>query len=65
MAWLATDKDGQSFVYKEKPHRAKYFKVDEYWDSDKDCYFIDNEAVEVILGRNLTWEDEPVEIKEG
>ena len=60
MAWLAVDKDGSECIYDIKPQREK-----NKWDSATDrSWFIDlpKGTVEKIVGRKITWEDEPIEI---
>lgn len=64
MAWLAVDEDKMAWVFKSKPHRKTHPTMSDYWESeDGNCYPIDREAIDVILGREMTWDDEPVEIK--
>lgn len=60
MAWVATDKDGEMYVYKSNPDRMGYF-----WDDHDNCGadLISIEAATAIIGKPLTWNDEPVEIK--
>lgn len=70
MAWLAVNKNGQEVIFPDKPIRYR----DEW--SDEHDIFIDGEygliemeielpssTIEKIIGRPLTWSDEPVEIK--
>lgn len=68
MAWLAVDKNGDEYIYRYRPSRRGSF-----WD---DCIYYDDESfltdielpkgsIKKLIGRELTWEDEPVEIKEG
>ena len=64
MAWLAVDEDGSCAVFKSKPHRVKNPTIGDYWNSGGEYSIIDIDVVEIILDRKLTWEDEPVEIKE-
>lgn len=62
MAWLAVDKDGVCTIFKDKPHRVKNPVASDYWNSDSKYCIVDDDIIEIILGRELTWEDEPVEI---
>ena len=66
MAYLCVDKDGTELIFKEKPYRDNYGS---FWSY---CYYVprDNFAIELphgsiakLIGRELTWEDEPVELK--
>ena len=60
MAWLAVDKNGDEFIYESEPYRLQ-----NYWYM-LDNYFVElpKGSVEKLLGRKLSWEDEPVELKE-
>ena len=61
MAWIARDKDSFLFIYKDKPTRG-----DMYWKSkcnhEGDYILMSSGADEKLIGKHLTWEDEPVEI---
>lgn len=64
MGWLARDKyAGQLCVFYEKPHRRKLFNED-VWECDCGKFAPLNtmDADEKLIGRHLTWEDEPVEV---
>lgn len=58
MAWLAVDRDCSEYIYKERPTRY----TDEYWYSDYGYVQIHCGAIKRLIGRELTWNDEPVEI---
>lgn len=69
MAWLAVDKDGQEYLYLDKPERHIHynvFKSDEIdfeiWVSYGDNVKLSKGSIEKLMGRKLTWDDEPVEI---
>jgi len=58
--WLAVDKDGSEYTYDKEPVR------EQTWFEGRSCI----NAVELpkgtitkLLGRELDWEDEPVEYK--
>ena len=64
MVWLAVDNDGTELIFNEQPYRDY---VDDIW-----CigYIFDSCAIKLpkgsikkLIGRNLTWEDEPVELE--
>jgi hypothetical protein len=62
MAWVAVDLDGSEYVYEYKPIR--------FDDCTWDCSIVCSEYAELPKGtikravsRELTWEDEPVELK--
>lgn len=62
MAWLAIDKNGSEYIYNCKPIRkSDYFDYDEsYYDSG--CIRLPNGSIKKLIGRELTWDDESVEI---
>ncbi len=64
MAWLAVDEDGTEMIFSGKPHRDNYYP---FWVYN---YYVDRECVSIglpsgsiakLIGRELTWEDEPFE----
>lgn len=66
MAYLCVDKDGTELIFKEKPYSDNYGS---FWSCS---YYVtrDNFAIELphgsiakLIGRELTWEDEPYELK--
>ena len=59
MAWVAVDENGDEFIYGNEPYRLQ-----NYWYMS-DNYFVElpKGSVEKLLGRELTWNDEPVELK--
>lgn len=66
MAWLAVDKDGTETIFTDKP--CKVFDDVEYcfyWDSSSGSFIpIPKGTIKKLIGRDLTWEDNPVELKE-
>lgn len=63
MAWVATDRSEQVFVYESKPERNSIY---EWWDGSRrdgtDSAELSENACKILIGKVLTWEDEPVEI---
>ena len=65
MAWLAVDNDSSEWIFGCKPCRNKLYKT---WEVDyNNNYILDiielpKDSIEKLIGRKLTWEDEPVEI---
>ena len=58
MAWLAVDKDGEEWIYMQKPER-----INDCWDIISDeCHLLPESFVKKLIGRSLTWDDEAVEI---
>ena len=58
MAWIATDKCGDCYVYENKPQRLN----NEQWDGIANMILISASSTKGFTGKVLTWEDEPVEI---
>ena len=61
MAWLAVDENGDENIFDIKPDRA-WSK----WDIPTNhSWWIElpKGTIEKIIGRKLTWKDNPVEIK--
>lgn len=61
MAWLCCDEDGTDVLFVEKPSR----NIEEgAWVRGKDTRIVElrKGASKQLLGRSLTWKDEPVEI---
>lgn len=61
MAFVAVDKSGAEFVYTKKPRRSTFWR---YWYPN-DCSYvkIPKGSIKKLIGKELTWEDEPVELK--
>lgn len=63
MAWLAVDKDGQECVYIFKPKRGNsQFDAVRMNNCITDFVELPSGSIKKLIGRDLTWEDEPVEI---
>lgn len=60
MAWVAVDKDGSECVYQDKPIRKnELFDRREY---ESELVLLPKGSIKKLIGRELTWEDEPVEL---
>lgn len=62
MAWVACDKSGE-WIFEEKPFKDIEFG---YWferDSTDDIS-LPHGSIKKLIGRELTFKDEPVELKE-
>lgn len=62
MAYLACDKDGSEWIYDGKPFR----KYDDEWgieNSDANYVQLPHGSIAKLIGRELTWSDEPVMIE--
>jgi hypothetical protein len=64
MAYLAVDKDGSEKIYTHKPKRTNTLN---YWiapNVSAKLVELPQGSIKHLIGRELTWEDEPVEFKE-
>ena len=63
MAWLAVDKNGDESIYDAEPDKKELFGI---WKCIEDSYYIylPKGSIKKLIGRELTWEDDPVELKE-
>ena len=59
MAYVAVDKDGDEYVYEQTPRRREFT-----WISDGEWCGLPKGSIEKLIGKKLTWEDEPIELKE-
>lgn len=64
MAWVAVTKQGREFISMCKPIRVT--DEDNYYGWKDTSYEISlySGSIKKLLGRELSWEDEPVELKE-
>lgn len=66
MAWVAVDKDGTETIFTNRPCRV-FDDVEDYfyWDTSSGLLIlIPKGTIKKLIGKDLTWEDEPVELKE-
>ena len=62
MAWVAVNKYNREYIYEEKPKRC-------YCSIWAQASLLDNTvelpkgSIKKLIGRELTWNDEPVELK--
>lgn len=68
MAYLAVDSYGTELIFKERPCRSKgaWYSFDRYkcivtYDENK--IWLPEGSIEKLIGRKLTWEDGPFELK--
>lgn len=63
MAWLAVDYSGE-FISDKKPFRDM-FNIGYYgFISDSKVVKLPKGTIKKLIGKDLTWEDEPVELEE-
>lgn len=60
MAWVAVDKDGTELIFNNEPSREDYVWVDPHWE---EFIKLPKGTIKKLIGRELTWNDEPVELK--
>lgn len=65
MAWVAVDKDGRECIHIEKPYRdsTNSFVEENIWYTRYDEIELPQGTIKKLIGRELTWNDEPVELK--
>lgn len=64
MAWVAVDKDGIERIFPFQPYR-----VIDYWTCEIYTCFpvpitLPKGSIKKLIGRDLTWDDDAVELKE-
>ena len=59
MAYVAVDNNGQEVLFLGIPERG-----DSQWVYESSFIEILKGSIKKLIGRELTWEDEPVELKE-
>lgn len=59
MAWVATDKDGAEWIYRAQPFRSEI-----RFRTNSGCVELPKGSIKKLIGRELSWNDEPVELKE-
>lgn len=64
MAWLVVDGDGNEFIFEVKPKRSKEGEI---WQlpsrySLRSLIYLKKGTIEKIIGKKITWEDEPIKI---
>ena len=68
MSWLAVDKNGTEAIFNIKPIRDtnEIKPIPEMWallNINAYCIHLPKGSIEKLIGKKLTWEDEPFEIK--
>ena len=62
MAWVAVNKDGSEFIFEENPIRKlDYFDV--RYQFDDPVIQLPKGSIKKLIGIELTWNDEPVELE--
>lgn len=67
MAWLAVDKMGCEQILERQPQRGGFYW---YYDDEAESEYFINSGIDLpkgsikkLMGVELTWDDEPIELK--
>ena len=64
MAYVAVDKDGTECIYVTQPLRDdNVWIINDCWIGDGSYVILPKGTIKKLIGRELTWNDEPVKIK--
>ena len=70
MAWVAVDKDNTEVIFAHYPKRANESgyafgkeKLKLMWLDGGDFVILPSGSIQKLIGRKLTWSNEPVELK--
>lgn len=61
MAWVCVNSGGVELIFETEPHKVAYSWRDN--EGSCRCIALPNGSIKKLIGRELTWEDEPVELK--
>lgn len=67
MAWVAVNKDGTELIgedeywFKRVDRRGRWFPSDDFATP---IFELPRGSIEKLIGRKLTWNDEPIELKD-
>lgn len=64
MAWVAVDSYNKEVIFLREPKRVYGFWVDANEDSEDTQISIPRGSIKKLIGKDLTWKDNPVELKE-
>jgi hypothetical protein len=64
MSYVAVDEDGKENVSESEPRRSSGLAFNYWGVVDGDIIYLPKGSIEKLIGKKLTWEDEPVELKE-
>lgn len=62
MAWVCVNSFGTELIFETEPHKAVYSWRDD--NGSCKCIEIPQGSIRKLIGRELSWDDEPVELKE-
>lgn len=58
MTWVAVDYDGAEWIYRMQP-----FRRETRFKTNSECVELPKDSIVKLIGKKLSWEDEPVELK--
>ena len=58
MAWVAIDYDDAEWIY-----RVQSFRGETRFKTNSECVELPKDSVVKLIGKELFWEDEPIELK--
>ena len=58
MAWVAVDYDGAEWIYRMQP-----FRRETRFKTNSECVELPKDSIVKLIGKELSWEDEPIELK--
>jgi hypothetical protein len=63
--YIAVDEDGKEYLYGRMPERTHYREKNLWATHQSSCWImlLPKGTAKSVLGRSLTWADEPVEVK--
>lgn len=65
MAYVATDADGREYIYDDKPKKGVRYDGVKIWINKIGDYIeLPKGSIKNLIGRSLTFSDEPVRLKE-
>lgn len=66
MAWVAKNKDGSETIYEVKPYKYndEWVSRKDGWERPYQHFDIPQGSIKKLIGRDLSFTDEPVELKE-
>jgi len=59
MAWVAVNKNEKEYIFYNKPDKENL----DWWIFYKNCFHLPKGSIGKLIGKKLTWYDEPVELK--
>jgi len=63
MSYLAVDKDNEEWIYDNKPLRDnEYLRFQPQNEFDDNFIHLKKGSIEKLIGKKITWQDEPVEL---